>query len=94
LWREEERGKLLFMSNNFVLSNFKIIMGRHWASQVALVIKNPPTSAGDMRYGFDPGSGRSPGKGHGNPLQCSCLENPMDRRAWQAAVHKVTKSGT
>jgi len=94
LWREEERGKLLLMSNNFVLSNFKIIMGRHWASQVVLVVKNPPTSAGDMRHGFDPGSGRCPEKGHGNPLQYSCLENPMDRRAWRAAVHKVTKSGT
>ena len=41
-----------------------------------------------------PGSGRSPGGGHGNPLQYSCLENPMDRGAWQAAVHGVTKSQT
>ena len=44
------------------------------------------------RYGFDPWSGRSPGGGHGNPLQYSCLENPMDRGAWRATVHKVTKS--
>ena len=39
-----------------------------------------------------PGLGRSPGGGHGNPLQCSCLENPMDRRAWRATVHGVTES--
>ena len=44
------------------------------------------------RCGFDPGSGRSPGGGHGNPLQYSCLENPMDRGAWQAIVYGVTKS--
>ena len=42
--------------------------------------------------GLIPGSGKSPGGGHGNPLQYSCLENPMDRGAWQAAVHRVTKS--
>ena len=41
-----------------------------------------------------PGSGRSPGVGHGNPLQYSCLENPMDRGAWQAAVHRVAQSWT
>ena len=40
------------------------------------------------------GSGRSPGEGHGNPLQCSCLENPMDQGAWQATVHRVAKSQT
>ena len=49
-------------------------------------------SAGDL--GLIPGSGRSPGKGHGNPLQYSCLENSMDRRAWWATVHGVTKSQT
>ena len=41
-----------------------------------------------------PGLGRSPGGGHGNPLQCSCLENPIDRGAWKAIVHGVTKSQT
>ena len=46
------------------------------------------------RHGFDPGSGRSPGGGHGNPLQYSCLENPMDRGTWWAEVHWVTKSQT
>ena len=44
--------------------------------------------------GLIPGSGRSPGRGHGNPLQYSCLENPMDRGAWQAAVHRVAQSLT
>ena len=49
------------------------------ASQVALVMKNSPANAGDARdAGLIPGSGRSPGGGHGNPLQCSCLENPID----------------
>ena len=56
------------------------------------VVKNPPTSAGDTS--LIPGSERSPGGGHGNPLQYSCLENPMVRGAWQATVHGVTKSWT
>ena len=47
---------------------------------------------GDL--GLGPGLGRSPGGGHGNPLQCSCLENPMDRGAWWATVHGVAKSQT
>ena len=65
------------------------------ASQVALAIKNPPANAGDIRdTGMSPGWGRSPGGGHGNPLQYSSLENPMDRGAWQATVHGVTKSQT
>jgi len=52
------------------------------ASQVALVVKNPPADAGDVREaGLIPGWGRSPGEGHGNPLQYPCLENPMDRAA-------------
>ena len=46
------------------------------------------------RSGLIPGSGRSPGEGHGNPLQYSCLENPMDREAWQTTVHEVTESWT
>ena len=66
-----------------------------WASQVALVVKNPPANAGDIRdVASIPGLGRSPGGGHGNPLQCSCLENPMDRGAWQATVHRIAKSQT
>ena len=64
-----------------------------WASQVVLVVKNLPANAGDLRDTVSiPGSGRSPGGGHGNPLQYSCLENPMDMGAWQATVHTVTKS--
>ena len=56
---------------------------RQWASQVALVVKNPPVMAGDVRdEGSISGSERSPGAGNGNPLQYSCLENPMDRGAW------------
>ena len=64
-------------------------------SQVVLMVKNLPANAGDIRdVGSIPRSGRFPGGGHGNPLQYSCLENPMDRRAWQAIVHRVTKSQT
>ena len=65
------------------------------ASQVALVVKNLPASAGDGRnMGSIPGSGRSPGEGNGDPLQYSCLENSKDRGAWQATVHRVAKSQT
>ena len=56
------------------------------------MIKSPAANVGDS--GSIPGSGRSPGGGHGNPLQRSCLENPMDRGAWRATVHGVAKSGT
>ena len=60
---------------------------------MALVVKNPPVNAGDIRdAGSLPGLGSSPGEGNGNPLQYSCLENPMDRGAWRAIVHRVTKS--
>ena len=66
-----------------------------WASQVVLVVKNLPVSARDIRdVGSIPGSGKSQGGGHDNPLQYSCLENPMDRGAWQAMVHRVTKNQT
>ena len=62
------------------------------ASQVVLVVKNLPSSTGDARNsGPIPGSGRSPGVGHGHLLQYSCLENPVDRGAWWATVHGVTK---
>ena len=64
-------------------------------AQVVLVVKNPPTNAGDVKETSSiPGSERSPGGGHGNPLQYSCLKNPIDRGAWQAMVHAVTKSWT
>ena len=64
-------------------------------TQVALVVKNPPASAGDVRdRGSIPGSGRSSGEEDDNPFQYSCLENPMDRGAWQPTVHGVIKSQT
>ena len=60
------------------------------------VVKNPPAKAGDTLRdaGSVPGSGRSPEGGHGNPLQYSCLENPMDRGAWRATVHRTVDSDT
>ena len=59
------------------------------------MVKNLPANAGDVRdVGSMPGSGRSPGGGHSNPLQYSCLENPMNRGAWWAIVHRVAKSWT
>ena len=70
-------------------------MGPKWAPQVALAVKNPPASSGEVRDTDSiPGSGRSPGGGHGDPLQYSSLESPMDRGAWQATVHRVEKSQT
>ena len=60
-----------------------------------VVVKNQPANAGDIRdSGLSSGSERSPGGGHGNPLQNSCLEHPMDRRDRQATVHRVIKSQT
>ena len=59
------------------------------ASLVVQMVKNLPAYAGDL--GSIPGSGRSPGEGNGNPLQYSCLENPMDRGAWWATVHGVAE---
>jgi len=62
---------------------------------VALLVKIPPANAGDVRdAGSVPELGRFPGGGHGNPFHYSCLENPMDRGAWWAAVHRVAKSQT
>ena len=59
------------------------------------MVKNMPANAGGIRdTGLIPGSGRSPGEGNGNPLQYSCLENPMDRGAWWATVHGVAESDT
>ena len=56
------------------------------------VVKNPPASAGEMCW--IPGSGKSPGKGNGNPLHYPCLGNPMDRGAWEATAHQVMTSHT
>ena len=92
------------ISNKFI-STFKFNSIEHWtytvrqlpcrAAQVVLVVQKLPANSGSVRdMGLIPGSGRSPGRGHGNPLQYSCPENPMDRGAWQATVHRVTKSHT
>ena len=82
-----------------LLSNYQVsyihIHTYIWVSQVAIVVKNPPAKAGDTRDPSTiPWSGRSPGGGHGYPLQYSCLENPIDRGAWQATVNGVTQSRT
>ena len=67
----------------------------HGAAQAALVVKNPPANARDVRDAASiPGSGRSLGGGHGNPLQYSCLENPMDRGAWKVLDRRVIQSQT
>ena len=63
------------------------------ASQGALVVKNTSANTGDLRdVGLIPRSGRFPGGGNDSPLQYSCLENPVDRGAWEATVHRVTDS--
>ena len=67
---------------------FQLLLHYLWASLVAQTVKNPPAvqETRDLRLG------RSPGEGNGCPLQYSCLENPMDRGAWQATVHGLAKS--
>ena len=72
-----------------------LLCGYLWVSQVAIVVSNQPADAGDIRdLGSIPGSVRSPGGGHGYPLQYSCLQNPMDRGVWWATVHGVAESDT
>ena len=76
---------------NIMTYNNKYTFGQ--ASQVVVVVKNLPASAGYTRNrGSIPGSGRSPGGGRGNPLQYSCLENPMDRGAWRAQMTIISTS--
>ena len=71
---------------------FRLGLGLLRVSPMALVVKNPPANAGDIRdVGLIPGLG-IPGGGHTSPLQYSCLKNPMDRVAWWAIVHGVAKS--
>ena len=75
--------------------SFLFFEAKKLGTQVALVVKNPPANAGDIRdAGSIPELGRCSGGGHGIPLQYSCLENPMNREAWQAVVHRVTQSWT
>ena len=73
----------------FTLLSF---LERQWGSPGGSDGKESACNAGDP--GSTPGSGRFPGEGKGNPLQYSCLDNPMDRGAWQGTVHRVTKSQT
>ena len=96
------QGKLLmFISTTLVMFYFFVLSGMKtsvtvilWggASLVAQRVKNLACNIGDLS--LIPGSGRSPREGHDNLLQHSCLENPMDRGAWQAAAHEVTRSPT
>ena len=93
-WTEEPRG-LHSMGLQRVGHNWSDFACKTyvWASHMALVVRNLRVNAWDIRdMGSIPGSGRLPGGGHGNPLQCCCLENPMDRGAWQAIVHRFAKS--
>ena len=84
---------MISIKRNKKLSVVKINIFK--ASQVALVVKNLPANAGPTRdLGSITGSGRSPGEGNGYPLQYSCLEDSVDRGAWRAVVHGVTKSRT
>ena len=86
------------MGCHFLLQKIFLIQGSqilslHFNSGGVQVVKNPPANAGDIGdVGSIPGLGRSPGGGNGNPLQYSCLENPLDRGAWRAPVHGVAKS--
>ena len=77
------------MSAEYVSGSVRDVRGFPGGS----VVKNPPADAGDIRdAGSNPGLGRSPGGGNGNPLQYSCLENPMDRGACGATIHGVAKN--
>ena len=76
-----------------IVRNWEELEEPDWASQVALVVKKLPASAGNIRdSSLIPGLGRSPGGGRGNPLQYSCQENPMDREDWLVAVQSIAKS--
>ena len=78
------------LKNQIMSSTDKVLV-----SQLALVVMNMLANARDIRdSGLIPGSGRTLGEGNGNPLQYSSLENPMDREAWQATDHRVTKTRT
>ena len=93
---EGTRGSLGFLGHIFQVSTCWVLVCQDWgASQVMLVVKNLPANAGEVRdLGSTPGLGWSPGGGHGNPLQYSCLENPRDRGAWWATAHRAAQSWT
>ena len=78
-----------------IFPSLGLTFGEESASQVVLLVKNPPAIAGDIRDVHSiPGSGSSPGGGNVNPLQYASLENPVERGAWRAIVHGVTQSRT
>ena len=84
-------GDFYFSENSWV----DVLFILKWASHVALVVKNPPTKAGDIGdVGSIPRLGRFLEGDHGNPFQYSCLENPIDRGAWWAVVYSVSESWT
>ena len=88
IFSKAQTNYLDWCKSNCSLLNFVV-------SFVMLVVKNLPAGAEDLRdVGSIPGLGRSPGEGNGNPLQYSCLDNPMDRGTWRTIVHSVTKSWT
>jgi len=94
-----DKEDVIHIYNGILLSHKKKKNNSHLqqqrASQVALGVKNVPANAEDVGdAGSIPGSGRSPGGGHGNRLQYSYLKNPMGRGAWQATVHRITKIQT
>ena len=101
-WHQDAKWeRKLYLDFSKVFNNMCILRvlpelpGDVGASQVALVVKNPPANAGDIRgTAWIPGSGVSPGGQQGNPLQYSCLENPMDRGAWWVTVHGIAQSRT
>ena len=88
--------KVYKLSFNIKLSKinwiYREVEGYSGLSQVTLVVKNLPANAGDTKCRFNLCLGKIPGGGNSNPLQNSCLENPMDRGVWLATVHGVTKS--
>ena len=98
--KKVNNGVFFFVVSVFLCSIFALITIYIWpiyiyASRVVLVVKNLPASSGDIRdVGSFPGLERSPEGGHGNPLQYSCLENPMNRGVWQATVHGIAESQT
>ena len=89
-WGIGKSGELQFMGSRRVRHNL-VTEQQHLfqGSPDVSVVKNPPASVGELD--LIPGSWRCPGEGNGNPPQCSCLGNPMDRRAWWATVHRVAK---
>ena len=94
-WWTGRPGVLRFMGSQRVpwATELTELNQRARTSQVVLVVKNPPANAGDTGdMSSVPGLGRSPGGGHGSPLQYSCLENLTNREAWRATIHRAVKS--